>query len=349
MRLSSKGIVSFQLCPTNPHSILVPFGSHLFLVDRSVSPPACRQLTKKDSYPNFPQFSPDGTMVALVRDGDLYCLEVSTGDEWRLTDTSSETITNGMAEFVAQEEMGRFRGFWWSPDSTTIACQQTDTTGMEIMHISDPSHPERPPSTHPYPRPGKQNASVKLGLVHVSKHKHTGNHPAASSPSVDSTALADAKTGSIVLSPSSAAAQNGSHKGVGESGGDPIVWINWNHTKYEYLTNVVWSSIHAPLTIVVQNRHQTECALMSVETATGNTTTLLLEKDEAWVNLDTTVPVRKHPRKQNKRVICFFAVFLRWLFTLSCFVLHVCHVFLYFYLCCSLLFVFGCSVSALDL
>src|SRR5260221_374022 len=72
-----------------------------------------------------PQLSPDGRAVAYVRAGDLYACEVGGAAggsaERRLTAGASDTLTHGLAEFVAQEEMDRFSGFWWSPDSRLIA------------------------------------------------------------------------------------------------------------------------------------------------------------------------------------------------------------------------------------
>lgn len=34
---------------------------------------------------------------------------------------SSSGLTHGLADFVAQEEMDRYRGFWWALDSTSMA------------------------------------------------------------------------------------------------------------------------------------------------------------------------------------------------------------------------------------
>jgi dipeptidyl-peptidase-4 len=90
---------------------------------------------------------------------------LKSGAEQKLTSGAGGTITNGAAEFVAQEEMDRDHGYWWSPDNKFIAFQQTDTAGVEIFHIADPTRPESEPNQWPYPRPGKKNATVKLGIV----------------------------------------------------------------------------------------------------------------------------------------------------------------------------------------
>lgn len=169
MRLSSRGIVSYSLSDDG-RSILVPLSGRLFVVDRTGG--GVKELKSSGGYPIDPSFSPDGTMVACVRDGDVYVIDVASGSETRLTESpGGGTITNGLAEFVAQEEMDRFRGYWFSPDGAYIAYQQTDTEGLERFHIADPVNPDKEPQVWPYPRAGKKNAVVRLGVVPVTGGK----------------------------------------------------------------------------------------------------------------------------------------------------------------------------------
>ena len=51
--------------------------------------------------------------------------------------------THGLAEFVAQEEMGRFSGYWWSPDSKFIAYEEADHEGVEVWYVADPAKPDQ--------------------------------------------------------------------------------------------------------------------------------------------------------------------------------------------------------------
>ncbi len=169
MRLTARGIASFRLSP-DATRILIPLSGRLFLVDRAQigQDGAVRELESSAGRAIDPRFSPDGSHIATVRGGDLYVIDVATGAEVRLTTRPSDEVENGLAEFVAQEEMGRMRGFWWSPDSRSIAYQQTDHSGMERMHILDPMHPEHEPQAWPYPRPGETNARVRLGVLPIS-------------------------------------------------------------------------------------------------------------------------------------------------------------------------------------
>src|SRR5262249_6910050 len=67
-------------------------------------------------------------------------------------------------------------------------------------------------------------------------------------------------------------------------------WVSWDDSTYPYLAAVRWSE-HAPLTLVVENRTQTELAILSADPATGKTRQLMLERDAAWLNLDPQMPM----------------------------------------------------------
>jgi dipeptidyl-peptidase-4 len=170
MRLAARGIASFELSPDGG-KLLVPLGGRLFVVDRVDG--KTRELKSDSAFPIDPRFSPDAKKVACVRDGELYVIDVASGRERQLTHGAGGTVTNGLAEFVAQEEMGRHQGFWWSPDSTSLVYQVTDTAGVEVFHIGDATHPEKKPDSWAYPRAGKQNASVRLGVMPVKGGKTT--------------------------------------------------------------------------------------------------------------------------------------------------------------------------------
>lgn len=169
MRLTASGIASYRLS-RDGDKLLVPLSGRLFLVDRATvgEEGGIRELESEAGGAIDPQFSPDGSHIATVREGDLYVIDAATGAEMRLTTRRGPEIQNGLAEFVAQEEMSRMRGFWWSPDGQSIAYQETDHAGMERMHILDPMHPESEPRAWPYPRPGEANASVRLGIIPIS-------------------------------------------------------------------------------------------------------------------------------------------------------------------------------------
>jgi dipeptidyl-peptidase-4 len=162
LRLAARGIATFELA-RDGQRVLVPLSGRLFVIERATG--AAKELTSTAGQAIDAHFSPDGRQVACVRNGDLYVIDIESERELRLTDGATETLTHGLAEFVAQEEMGRMRGYWWSPDSKTILYEEADTSDVETLHIADPAHPERPAQSWRYPRPGKNNARVRLGLV----------------------------------------------------------------------------------------------------------------------------------------------------------------------------------------
>lgn len=112
-----------------------------------------------------PHLSPDGRSVAAVKDGELYVIDIASRKEKQLTSGATETLTHGLAEFAAQEEMERFSGFWWSPDSNYLATQETDVSGVEKHFIANPLQPSDPPNQFFYPRAGTANAKVRLGVI----------------------------------------------------------------------------------------------------------------------------------------------------------------------------------------
>ncbi len=112
-----------------------------------------------------PRLSPDGRFVAAVRDNDLHVVALETGRDTRLTRGGSETLTHGVAEFAAAEELDRADGSWWSPDSRTLLYEVADTSLVERHYIADPEHPATPPTMFRYPRAGTDNARLSLMLV----------------------------------------------------------------------------------------------------------------------------------------------------------------------------------------
>ena len=71
----------------------------------------------------------------------------------------------GLAEFVAGEEMDRYDGFWWAPDSRHVLFESFDTADEPTWYISDPADPENPAAGRRYPRALTRNADVYLTVI----------------------------------------------------------------------------------------------------------------------------------------------------------------------------------------
>ena len=118
-----------------------------------------------------PQLSPDGRRVAFVQDDEVAVADLATGEVREVTSGARGTgRTHGLAEFVAQEEMDRSHGFWWSPDGARIAFAEVDETHLpiyRIVHQGSAAVGDGAQEDHRYPFAGAGNATVRLGVVPV--------------------------------------------------------------------------------------------------------------------------------------------------------------------------------------
>ena len=177
MRKATRGIGGFQLS-RDGRRLLVPLSDRLFLVERAAAGAAAGgagaagaasaavELDTGEGFPYDPQLSPAGDRVAFVVDADLWVVEARAGAApRRLTTRPSPAIEHAVAEFVAQEEMDRTRGYWWSPDGRHIAYQRSDLSAVDTLWVADPANPDQAPTPFRYPRAGTANAEVTLGVV----------------------------------------------------------------------------------------------------------------------------------------------------------------------------------------
>jgi dipeptidyl-peptidase-4 len=164
LRLSAAGLTSYQLSPDGSR-ILLPLAGKLYLYDRRTG--QVRTLATGPGPVLDPQWAPDGKKIAYVRGYDLYVFDLEKGREWAVTQGGTAAVSHGLAEFIAQEEMDRYHGYWWSPDSQQLAYEEADARAVEVWYLADPFHPEAPPAPQYYPRPGRANVRVRLGLVSV--------------------------------------------------------------------------------------------------------------------------------------------------------------------------------------
>ncbi|MBW3606193.1 MAG: DPP IV N-terminal domain-containing protein, partial [Actinobacteria bacterium] len=112
-----------------------------------------------------PRPSPDGRHVAWVADGRLHVADIAGDAARELAGDDDPDVTWGLAEFIAAEEMGRLRGFWWAPDGMAIAACRVDATAVERWWLHEPLTPDAPPSALRYPAAGTSNAAVELAVL----------------------------------------------------------------------------------------------------------------------------------------------------------------------------------------
>ena len=114
----------------------------------------------------FAKFSPDATHVAYVRKDNIYAQELKNRTIQQLTTDASDTIINGLFDWVYEEEFHARDGFRWSPDSTRIAYWQLDTSAAQdfmMINNTDGLYPEV--TRFPYPKVGEENSAARVGVV----------------------------------------------------------------------------------------------------------------------------------------------------------------------------------------
>jgi dipeptidyl-peptidase 4 len=166
-RTATRGVVSIS-ADRDGTKLLVPIGQRVFVVDRSkAGAPSVYELNAGAGFPFDPRMSPDGSKYAFVRDGDMWIASTDpkVAEVPRKITSHPAGIEYGTADFAAQEELNRTRGFWWSPDSKYIVFQRTDATKVDTLYVADSRHPDKEPVPFKYPRAGTNNAVVDLGLI----------------------------------------------------------------------------------------------------------------------------------------------------------------------------------------
>ncbi len=158
----SKGIVDYDWGTAD--TILVPIGGDLHLVELSEDGADARQLTETEAFEYDARVSPRGNYVSFVRDGAVYMIDLASGEETQITPDAEpdNAISYGVAEFVAQEEMSRYTGYWWSPDERYIAFTKVDESTVDVIERFDIAAEETTVIDQRYPRAGRPNAIVDL-------------------------------------------------------------------------------------------------------------------------------------------------------------------------------------------
>ena len=163
LREGSSGVVGFAL-DTAATVAAFALSSRLWVVDLSTG--AARELPASGPVID-PRPDPTGTWVAYAGNGSLHLVRVDGSDARVLAAPEQDDVTWGLAEFVASEEMERYRGYWWSPDGTTVLAARVDEAPVQRWHIADPANPATPPVTVAYPAAGTPNATVSLHLLGI--------------------------------------------------------------------------------------------------------------------------------------------------------------------------------------
>lgn len=168
MRISQRGVVEYSWDEQGRY-ILAPLEGDIFLAARADG--SVRRLTETEADEIDAKVSPEGRFVSYVRDQDLVIYDLSTGAERDITTDGEGLITWATAEFIAQEEMDRDTGYWWSPTEQYIALQRTDESTVDIIPRLDISGGGARVIEQRYPRAGRPNAVVELYVQDVAANR----------------------------------------------------------------------------------------------------------------------------------------------------------------------------------
>jgi len=265
-RIMNTGVTSFKVAGPDGSAgrVLVPMGGALFVRDSIDKDAPLTRLFDPEAAPLGPgpildpQISEDGSLVCFVWKEEVYCVPADGSAAPRaLTAGARGTgVTHGLADFLAQEELDRYEGFWISPDASRVAFEEVDETHIpefRIMHSGSEHVGDGAQEDHRYPFAGKPNPKVKLCVVSVAD-------------------------------------------GAGAAGGvPPAVSFDLTGPFGEdfYLGRVNWLP-DGTLAAQVLNREQTELAVLRLDPVSGKMSKLFDERTGTWINIHNMLkPVGK--------------------------------------------------------
>src|SRR6516164_5428197 len=164
VREQARGIVAFA-CDATLGTAAFVLAGQVYVADLAAGAAGPRPIPARpgafDARPD-----PTGQRVAYVSDGTVRVVALDSSLDALLIGPDGEPgVMFGLAEFVAAEEMGRTRGYWWAPDGTAVLVARVDETPIQRWHIADPANPGRVPAVVGYPAAGTPNADVSLILA----------------------------------------------------------------------------------------------------------------------------------------------------------------------------------------
>ena len=159
MRISARGVVEYSWDQQGRY-ILAPLEGDIFLANRADG--KVRRLTETPADEIDAKVSPKGSYVSYVRDQNLVVYDLASGKETPITDDGAGLISWATAEFIAQEEMDRDTGYWWSPDERYIALTRVDESPVDIVPRFEITGGGATMVEQRYPRAGRPNAVVEL-------------------------------------------------------------------------------------------------------------------------------------------------------------------------------------------
>ena len=165
LRQMSQGISRYEW--VNGDKIILPTPTAIYFFESVKSSPK-KIIDNKEYQLLDPKVSPDGKYISFISEGEIFVMNISNSEINQITNTASQGVTNGLADYIAQEEMQRLSGYFWSPDSLRIAFTQVNTNHIPeyiIQHLASSESKTINKEIHKYPFAGKDNPKVSFGVV----------------------------------------------------------------------------------------------------------------------------------------------------------------------------------------
>ncbi|WP_299579679.1 DPP IV N-terminal domain-containing protein [uncultured Microbulbifer sp.] len=167
-RIYGSGIMEYNWSEDG-QALLFPLAGDIYYYD--LNKKTAQRLTDTDAFETDVRVSPSGRYVSFIREQNIHLVDLKNAQERQLTLDGKGPIKNGMAEFVAQEEMGRMTGYWWSPDDRHIAFLQVDESPVDELTRSEIYADRIEMIQQRYPAAGKANVKIRLGILDVESGK----------------------------------------------------------------------------------------------------------------------------------------------------------------------------------
>ncbi|HCM46462.1 MAG TPA: S9 family peptidase [Colwellia sp.] len=167
-RIFGVGIMEYQFSQDGS-ALLFPLNGDIYYYHLATK--TAKRLTETAGFETDVKFSPKGNYVSYIREQNIYVLNIVSGEERQLTINGASTIKNGMSEFVAQEEMARMTGYWWSPDEKHIAFLRVDETPVKIVIRNEIYAEKIELIEQRYPATGTNNVHIQLAVTDIQGKK----------------------------------------------------------------------------------------------------------------------------------------------------------------------------------
>ncbi len=171
MRITRKGITEY-FWSEKGDKIVFPAGGELYLYrfNKALEP-----LTQNEGAEVDINFSPSDNYISYTRDHNLYVMDLSNKKELSVTTSGKEGLSYGSAEFIAQEEMHRRDGHWWSKDEQYLALTEVDESPVQLLSRYEINADGVSITKQRYPDAGSANVKIRLGYVAVTDLKNGKN------------------------------------------------------------------------------------------------------------------------------------------------------------------------------